>query len=345
MISRIVFACAIGAAVMPCAAAFAQVSLPGMDNTLSLVISPSYPEPNQVVTVTAQDPYVDLSSSNLTWYVGGKKAATSTGALSIPVTLGAAGTETDVAVTADTDSGQLSAQAAIIPTVIDLLWESDSYTPPFYRGRALPSVGTSIRIQAVPHFFKQGGATVSPQTLTYLWKLNGVTLGSSSGLGKSAAVIPIAPFSLTQTIEVYVTSSDGLYAGRAAVTIPTVQPLLTLYEDHPLFGLLFGNAVPSQTTMTESEVAFAVVPYFASIASVNDPKLTYNWQVNDRTVPADPKQPSEITISAKTASAASLLLGLNNPSSLFLDLTGAWNILFGSAAQTTNPFTNPTPTP
>lgn len=325
---------------------YAQISLPGARDTLVLSSFPPSAGPGESVTMTAQDPYLDAPSTLFTWYVNNVAVASSTGLASYSVRLGALGSQTDVAVTADGPGGELSARATLIPTSIDLLWESDSYTPPFYRGRALPTPGTALRLLAVPHFVGEDGKELPASSLLYTWKSNGITLRASSGVGKSSALIPISPFSLSQAIEVDVTSSDGVYAGSAGSSIAIGQPILMLYQDHPLFGILYDAPILSRSVVSETEMAFAAVPYFAPASSVNDAALTYAWQVNNQPVVADPKQPSEIGINAQNSSGvASLLLGLSKPSDILLDISGAWNILFSGAASrsfgTSSPFTAP----
>ena len=74
------------------------------------------------------------------------------------------------------------AQDAGIDTRTDVLWEAlDSHTPPFYKGKPLPSNESYIRAVAISGSF-------NPRTTTYTWNRGGKTVASASGLGKSAFI-------------------------------------------------------------------------------------------------------------------------------------------------------------
>lgn len=334
-----------GAALFVALPAYAQLSssfqIPGLANALSIEVSPRYPGPNASVQVTAESSYLNLPQSDITWYVNGAQVAEGTGATSVTVQLGGLGKETDVNVTADGIDGSASAQAALIPNRIDLLWESDSYTPPFYRGRALPSAGTSLRLQAIAHFARADGTEIPASQISYTWKRDGEVIGNISGLGDSSVTIDAALLHSSEVISVDAISQDGTQSGEAGATIPSTKPVLTLYEDHPVFGILYGNALTDQASVSESEMAFAAVPYFASAQNANDPLFEYDWQVNDQGIASDPKNPSEITVNAQNSNGLALItLDLTHAKNIFLDISGVWNVLLSGGASAPNPFTS-----
>ena len=125
--------------------AFAQINSTGT-SALTISANPTYPGPDSTVTLTAESPLLDLADSTIQWSVDGKSAGTGQ---SIQVPLGGLGQETDVAVSVSGDSGSDSASLSLIPASLDLLWEANSYVPPFYQGRALPGSGSTIRVMAL----------------------------------------------------------------------------------------------------------------------------------------------------------------------------------------------------
>lgn len=311
-------------------AAFAQANLDG--SALTIVANPAYPTPGSTVKLTAQSPLLDLADSDIEWSVNGNSAGSGR---SINVTLGGLGQETDVAVSVSGASGNDSAEVTIIPTSIDLLWEASSYVPPFYQGRALPASGSSIRVLAVPHFEDATGAAVSPSDIDFTWKLNNAVDESQSGIGESSAVFPAATLYGTDTIVVDARTPDGSLTGEATLSLRTQSPQLVLYEDSPLFGVMYYDALSQSTVASESETSFAAVPYFAAALSANDPALSYSWNVNGSPVSTDPQDPSEITINAQAAGTAQIQLSLEKPSDPFFSASGAWAISFstGGAAK------------
>jgi len=55
--------------------AYAQMGLIGQENALFITLTPAHPAPGQVVTLSAQSSYADLTKSVLTWRVDGKVVA------------------------------------------------------------------------------------------------------------------------------------------------------------------------------------------------------------------------------------------------------------------------------
>jgi hypothetical protein len=234
-------------------------------------------------------------------------------------------------------SSQQSAVGGSSP--IDILVDSDSYVPPFYRGRALPSAGTNIRLQAIPYFKNADGSSVPTSDIIFTWKQDDRVIGNVSGLGKSSVVLPAALLYGTTNIEVDAESSDDTSFGTAVLSIPSVVPPLILYEDNPLLGITYYRALGSDTTITDTEMTFAVVPYFAQIQSPNDPQLSYVWTVNGSNILPDPKDPSEITLNSKDSSgAATIGLSLSQSDNIFMNPTASWDVTLGTAAS--NAFTD-----
>lgn len=330
--TRTLIALLLGGVLLVALPVFAQVSIPG-SSALTISANPAYPGPNAAVQLTALSPLLDLQDSTIQWSVNGKVAGTGQ---SISVTLGGLGTQTNVSVSVSGKSGNDSTQVTLVPTSIDLLWEADSYVPPFYEGRALPGSGSSIRVLAVPHFVDANGVSIPSSTIQFTWKLNGAVDKAQSGVGEASAVFPAAILYDSDQIDVVARTTDGSLSGEAGVNVRTQGPQLVLYEDSPLFGVMYRNAISQTSTASESETSFAAVPYFAAALSANDPSLAYQWTVNSASVAADPQDPSEITISAQTSGVASIGLSVSKPSDPFFSASGSWQVSFNGAGASAN---------
>ncbi len=315
-----------------------QVNLTGT-SALTVSVNPAYPGPNSTAQLTAESPLLDLQSSDIEWTVNGSPAGSGQ---SITIKTGGLGTQTVVNVSVSGASGQDSTQITIAPASVDLLWEGTSYVPPFYKGRALPGSNSSVRVLAMPRFVNGTGAVVPSSNIDFTWKLNGAVDRAQSGLGESSAVFPAATLFDSDTIDVVAQTPDGSLSGENSVTIRTGQPELLLYEDSPLFGVMYHQALPSSSAASESEVSFAAVPYFADAVSANDPSLAYQWVVNGSPVATDAQDPSEITIGAQSGGTANVGLSISNSSDPFFSASGSWSISFsGSGATSNNAFHTP----
>lgn len=307
----------------------AQQSIPGADTAFSISLSPAQPAPGDKVTLTLSSPLYDVDQADITWRADGKTVLQGVGEKTVTVTAGALGEQTVVTVEIATDSVDTSVRTFVTSSALDILWESDSYVPPFYDGRALPSARSHARLQAIPYLPKSGGGFYSASELTYTWKENGATIVNLSGKGKSSATLPSPDLFGDYVVSVLATSPDRSVSGTSQVRIASVEPALVLYRDHPLFGMEYFDALSATTFINENEMTFAVVPYFVNTRSLTAARLTYAWQINGKVVPSDETRPDELTINAgSTGGIAQISLSLTDTQNLFLDARGGWAVTF-----------------
>src|SRR3989344_474438 len=175
---------------LPVSAAHAQIGFGGTGLDLTLSISPLYPSPNTNVHMEARSNSVDLDALDILWYKGGEKIGGGAGVKEIDVMAGPLGREMTIEAVASEDGFEsAAARARITPTGIDPLFESDSYVPPFYRGRAVPSAGTSLRLEAIPRFKRADGSFVATNDIIFTWRRGGSVISSVSGRGRATASI------------------------------------------------------------------------------------------------------------------------------------------------------------
>lgn len=306
-------------------------NIPGIENSVLLRMNPMHPQPGDRVQVSAQSVFLDLSRMNITWTVNNKVIGQGVGMVDIDLTMGALGSEMKIVLSATSDTTTASKQLTIIPTQIDVLFESDSYVPPFYRGRALPSEQTYVRVQAIPRFKRADGSFVPKNSMIYTWKQNGSIVAAVSGKGKYAVTLPSPVLFGADTISVEAVSVDGIMSGSASISIPSVTPILLLYQDHPLFGRMYHRALGVRTAIPESEMMFMAVPFFSGVATPNDTSLQYGWNINNEYIVADTLKRNEITINAaKSAAQALIHLDLTQTENPIFSLSGEWGISFSA---------------
>ncbi|MBI5644671.1 hypothetical protein HY970_01080 [Candidatus Kaiserbacteria bacterium] len=317
----------------------AQFDIPGLGGTDSIRVSPAYPKPNERIELTLTSISHDLGNSTITWRKNGTLLTEGVGATRLEIVGGALGEKIEI--TAESDSGDVHAEALIVPSRVDMLWEGDTYTPPFYRGRALPSAGAQIRIEAVPHLYKSG-SEIDPTQLTYTWKHNGTTLAFQSGRGKSSATIDSSFFSDVSVVSVQVATADTAVTGEGSVRIDARTPELFLYEESPLFGILYHRALTTSNLIQNTEATFVALPYFAPAHSATAQELSYEWEVNRTPVSAEKRRPNVLTINAeKSTGLASVSLTVTHTRNVFFEASGIWNMIFGlNGSGGTSPFTN-----
>ncbi len=315
----------------------AQTGLPAIEKAVSIKFEPLHPQPGDTVRLEAHSAVLDLSTSDIAWRVDGKTVAQGIGIDRTEVIAGNLGKEKTIEVFVVTPTGvSASADAEIIPTELDILVDSDSYVPPFYWGRARASTGSTLILQAIPHFKRSDGSMVPASDILYTWRKNDETLGALSGRGKSSARIPIQHLYGNERIFIEAHTSDNLLSNESAISIAPIQPTLTLYQNHPVYGILYHQALGPASAIAESEATFTAVPYFAGIAGQDDPALIFDWSVNGKTFGPSPTKPESITINASNSSGLAVLgLELTHATNYYMDAKGLWNITFSTAAATT----------
>jgi len=299
-------------------------------NFLEMSISPENPQPRQDVQINLQSFFYDLDRSTITWSVNGQNKKTEVGAKVFDVIAGKNGTKTTIKASVITpNDGTKDISISFVPAEVDLIYESLSYTPPFYKGKSLnPKQGT-VRVTAIPNLIGTNGLRLSIKNIIYTWKKDGSTQGSASGLGKNTFTftgeVPIRD----ARIEVTASSPDNTVSAVNSINIINTTPKIVFYENSPIYGVLYGRAVLGTVKMFTDEFSVVATPYFFSNISTSSTDLKYTWSVNDQTVPNQDPENSFTTKLLKTGSGkANIELGLENNINIFQKTTSNYNINF-----------------
>ena len=287
-------------------ALFAQTGTTGTE--LSMSVFPEHPRPGEVITVSVESYNFDLNRSTVRWFVNDKLIKTGVGEKSLKTVAGRAGEfmEIRVAVLGE-NSNVYSANVSFRPAEVNLLWQAQSYTPPFYKGKALMPYQGTVLVAAVPSF-SRGGAAMSSESLIYTWKEGDDVIGDSSGKGKSLFVfrgsVPIRP----KTISVLVESPDRTMAAEASVDIAPVAPRLLFYEEHPLYGLLLGKALVGSFLLKGDETRISALPFYFETDARASKNILYDWQLNYQELPLEKGPALTLRRIVETAGKSNLFL-------------------------------------
>ena len=112
---------------------------------------PSNPAPYEETSITLKSYADNLDSVLISWSVNGKTTASGIGKKSFSITAPAAGAETNVVATISLPDAPIETKITIKHSVMILLWQAtDSYVPPFYRGKELPTAESEVKVVAMP---------------------------------------------------------------------------------------------------------------------------------------------------------------------------------------------------
>ncbi len=297
-------------------------------NDLSIYSSPKYPKPNESVEIFIESYTTNLDQATMTWSVNGKTERKGVGIKSVIVPAGPIGIKKTITVLVATKEGRVFEQSiSINPSEIEILWESDTYTPPFYKGKSLYSSDADLSLLAVP--ITKG---INPANLVYTWKKDGVLLSNLSGFGKQFITIK-TQFQIDPVkIEVEVSSSEGSYSARGETLVHPTQPKILVYENRPLSGFRFDKAVGSQQGLDENEVSFVGIPYFFSAAKRNAENLFFSWTMNGASVTPSEKDRATLILRHEGGVTGSSQIGLSveNQNGSLQRATNEFSVIYGN---------------
>ncbi len=265
--------------------------LDSIQSPIEIGVSPAHPRPGDQVTLTVSDIAGDPGTTTYVWSVDGKVVDQGIGKTSISLTAGSSATSQSVNVLAvQNGAGRGSATVVIRPATVDLIWEGNTYTPPFYEGRPFPNGESAVTLFAVPHLFE--GSTETPaSTVVYTWKVDDVLMQKQSGYGKSNAVISPPLFGAAFTVSVEAATPDGLAVADETITIEPQTPSMLFYENAPLLGIRFDTAASGSIPFPIDEISFNAYPLFVNSADA----LSYVWKLDDNAFAVDPLHPRDVT--------------------------------------------------
>lgn len=255
-----------------------------LSNELGAEITPAYPRPNEDVSINLTLYTDDLNSATITWYKDGKNVLSGKGQTSYSFKAGSVGTENKIEIEVSLLNGaSFSKILTLNPASVDVVWEANSYVPPFYEGKALHPRQGSLKLVAMPEFVK-GGKRIAPENLIYQWS-NGLNVyQNQSGYGKNVVTVDGSLLGKEEEIEVLVTDPSSGLVARGAVNISPVDPEIVFYENDPYYGHVFDSAIPGTFNLKTDEIQILAAPYY--FTEEMNGGLTYDWQLNGYSVPA-----------------------------------------------------------
>lgn len=248
---------------------------------LDVKIYPQLPGPDVPVRITIESYLTDLYKANISWSVNGEIVERGTGRTSFSFKNGPSEKTTTVSIHIITNAGEVvDRDFYFTPIGVTTMWEADTYTPPFYKGKALMVPQAVVKIVAIPNT----NDTLSAGKLVYTWKKDDYVDTASSGYGRNAFSF-VGPKPLTSTkITLDVSSLDDSAESIMQIYLPQARPLILFYEKDPLLGVLYNKPLGAEFSLNKKEFSVSAEPYFFSNESGDAPTIKYNWSVNGRVV-------------------------------------------------------------
>jgi hypothetical protein len=316
--------------------AITHAQVPSSIDGVMIDTYPTAPAPRQSTTVSVDSYATDLSSASIIWLVDGKEFAKGTGKKSITVTAPPLGKVMSVIAVIMTVEGREVRKGITIKSGgVDLIWETDGYIPPFYKGKSLYAYQNTVRFTAMPHFAGPNGTELDPSTLVYKWTDNDQVVLDQSGYGHQTLTLQ-KDLPLSLEVQVEVSTKNGSDKAIKTISLDPGNPNVSFYVDDPLYGTLYNKSVSGQLSLTNQELNILAVPYTFSFS--DHYPLTYVWSINDAERP-DLSTNQLITLRTKgdVEGSSNILVDVRSKHYILEGAKNILNVLFHK--KTANPNT------
>ncbi len=255
--------------------AYAQVT------AVSLSVNPENAQTGDIVTVSATSYSEDLTRSVFTWTANGKVVKKGSGVTSISFRKIPSLPLVTIGVSINLASGQTIQQSVDITNQnLDLLWEAvDAYTPPFYKGKAMPVTEGSVRFSPI---MSRGGVFGSNgnKNNIYTWSRSNDVVGTASGTGKDSFPIVMDYMLNKEQIGVRVEgiSSNSIQETKVDLVPQNIQVLF--YPNNNGF-INWNKPITDGYTLVKNTKIVAA-PYYITPKTLKN--VSFNWNRNTDTI-------------------------------------------------------------
>ncbi|MDP3784565.1 MAG: hypothetical protein Q8R12_00585 [bacterium] len=281
---------------------YASAQTLGDVSSITIDLSPKVPAPLETVGARLSTFSFDADRAYIQWILDGRTLAAGTGVKDVSFQTGTAGSVSRLSVRVSPAGGEtLEKTIEIRPAAIDLLIESESFLPSWYRGAAVAPPAGGVKVVAIANFVS-GGSKFDPKTLIYNWSIDGEIRGDLSGRGRDSIKIKASRVEGDPIeVSVNISSPDNSIQARALTRIEAQKPKLLFYERRPLEGLVSSEALSARTIAAGSRFEVEAVPFFTNISSLKE--LVFSWKFDSAEIASNPREPNVFVVKSEAGGA------------------------------------------
>lgn len=314
--------------------------LSDIQEQVSLTVSPTTPNPGEVVTFRVESFSTNLNKGTIAWFRNGVEVSKGIGRTTYSVVTPSVGEPLTVDIVIQTEEGNtIQKNYSITPASVTLVYEADSYTPPFYKGKALFPLQGGAKIIAIPNVVINGNP-VSRDNLVYTWSVDGRVIQNASGYGMSTYYYQSDILSQNKFISVRVSAPGSNASTEGEIYISPFSPQILIYENNSAYGIIERNLANLTNILFGKEVRLTAYPLYMSVQRVNDSALTFNWTINGQPLlPELNNQPSVLFRNEENREGnARIAVTITEASHILQSLTNATQLLFKKDPENSEDF-------
>ena len=278
----------------------AQFSLPtnqlpnlNLKPTLSLTLNPLTPQPNSIITATANlSGMTNVNNSNYTWFLNSVRQKEPSGLNKNVFTfqVGDLGAVYKISVSILMPNGDnLSDSISLTVSDFDLTWSASSQAPASYKSKLLPTQNSTVSVSTLSFIYRPGTKTlVNNNNLIFNWTVDDKFLSGRSGIGKSDFIFKVNDFAgASKSIRLEIKTLDNAVSLIKSVAIPIVRPQTLIYLADPKTNLPYGAALKN-LIIKPMNLNFIARNYFFNAQSSD---LKWQWFIDNKEVTSGGERP------------------------------------------------------
>lgn len=325
---KIIYTILIFSIIAPSISLAALIGQP-MGGTLLFDITPKNPGSLTDVTLKISSYDIDIKSSSIKWYLNNKIEKEGVGINSFSFRTGNEGKNNSIRVVAENNGKVIERTITINPASVDILFQADTYIPPSYKGKALPSPQSGVEIFATTNFITEKGIRIEGKDLVYEWTVNGKTVNNGKVPSKIKIIAPTLLYK--NIVHVKVSTKDGSISAEKAINLASETTQLLFYQENSIEGTNYSKALDGLVKTNTKEIGLRVEPYFFSLPSSAEPELEFYWKLNDKNIYPSENSPKIMTLRNEATTTVESILSLNirNIKHVFQEAWGSLSIESG----------------
>lgn len=314
----------------------ADIRASAIRDQMEIKTYPKNPGPNENIKISIESYISDLNKATISWSLNGKVISSGIGKTVFNFQNGPSGKTTHLTISVVTNGGDyVKKELSWNPVGITIMWEADTYTPPFYRGKALLTPQARVKAVALPDNTGSQNA-LSAGNLVYVWEKDGTNISEASGYGKNSfSFVGPKPYGDAK-IKVRASSVNDAIESETRVDLALSKPFILFYEKHPLLGVWYNRPFETDISLNRKEFSISAEPYFFSNETSEIPTLKYNWSVNGKAVQ---NYGRTITLRNETGESgtSAVVLAMNGTKQTFQSASQKLNIYFTGEETASRP--------
>lgn len=253
----------------------------GIEEQITITQIPKIPQPGEQVNIRITGYTTDLNKAIISWTLNNKLISSSRGATSFTFTAPSSGDSSTLVITIQKEKGGTISKTIVVnPADVDLMYEAQTYTHPFFKGKKEFTSESVIKYIALPNFVTSNGSKIADSNLVYTWKVNNSVQQSASGYGRNTFLVQGSLIERSSIITVDVSAVNSTLKASQSISIRSTTPDVVLYENNPLLGIVYEKAIKGTFLLNRPQVDFEAVPYFFSSEYINSSDIAYKWSIN-----------------------------------------------------------------